>query len=229
MTPFSPNAPSAGGEPWKPFDIEVDYRRDVDGKPRYDGVRSFLASRDIDLPEGLPGDPPDRETVCGLGNAKDSIFLTQLEAKGIEVYDTTIALIRQAKALGLKVAVISSSRHCADVLKAAGLISLFDTRVDGIESERLGLHGKPAPDIFLEAAAQLGVKPQRAAVVEDALAGVQAGRAGQFAYVIGVDRAHQAAALKAHGADIVVPDLSEVVIRDGTGVIANLNRRDGQG
>lgn len=201
-----------GGTPL-PFDIETDYRRYVDGKPRADGVRSFLASRDIVLPEGQPHDPSDLETVLGLGNAKDSIFLTELEHQGVEVYDTTITFIRKAKRHGLKVAVISSSKHCEEVLETAGLIHLFDARVDGVESERLGLRGKPAPDIFLEAAKRLGVSPHRTAIVEDAIAGVQAGRTGQFAYVIGLDRAHQAIELQTHGADIVVPDLEAVRIR----------------
>jgi len=209
-------------EAWQPFDIEADYRRYVDGKPRMNGVRSFLLSRQIVLPEGQPDDPPDRETIHGLGNAKNALFLSQLEVKGIEVYDTTIALIHQAKAQGLKVAVISSSRHCADVLEAAGLMSLFDARVDGVESDRLELQGKPAPDIFLEAAGRLAVDPRRTAVVEDAIAGVQAGRAGGFALVIGIDRAHQAMALKAHGADVVVSDLMDVRFRDDVSMAGNV-------
>ena len=202
------------GKGWRPFDIEADYRLYVDGKPRLDGVRSFLRSRDMVLPEGQADDGPEQETIRGLGNAKDAFFVSQLEAMGIEVYDATIALIHQAKAQGMKVAVISSSRHCAEVLEAAGLTSLFDARVDGVESERLGLQGKPAPDIFLEAAKRLEVDPRRTAVVEDAIAGVQAGRAGGFALVIGVDRGHQAMALKAHGADVVVADLMDVRLRD---------------
>jgi len=202
------------GEVWRPFDIEADYRLYVDGKPRLDGVRSFLMSRDMILPEGQPDDGPGQETIHGLGNAKDAFFVSQLEATGIEVYDATVALIHQVKAQGMKVAVISSSRHCADVLEAAGLTSLFDACVDGVESERLGLQGKPAPDIFLEAAKRLEVDPRRTAVVEDAIAGVQAGRAGGLALVIGVDRAHQATALEAHGADVVVADLMDVRCRD---------------
>ena len=207
-------AKRAAHEPtWRPFDIENDYRLYVDGKPRLDGVRSFLMSRNIRLLEGHPHDSPDQETIHGLGKAKDAIFLLQLEAAGIEVYDGAVGLIHQAKGQGMKVAVISSSRHCAAVLEAAGLTALFDARVDGVESERLGLPGKPAPDIFLEAAKRLGVEPRRAAVVEDAIAGVQAGRVGGFGLVIGVDRAHQAMALKAHGADAVVADLMDVYVR----------------
>jgi len=206
------------GEPFQPFEIETDYRIYVDGVPRYDGVKNFLASRGMVLPEGRPDDAPEQETICGLGNAKQAYFLAQLQEVGVEVYDTTLDLIRQAKAHGLKVAVISSSKNCADVLESAGITALFDARVDGVESERLGLRGKPDPAIFLEAARQLGVDPARAAVVEDAIAGVQAGRDGHFALVVGIDRDHHAEELKSHGADVVVHDLSELAISDARSI-----------
>lgn len=200
------------GETFQPFDIAADYQRYVDGKPRSEGIRSFLAARAITLPEGQPNDSPECETVSGLGNAKQAHFLALLQNEGVEVYDTTVAFIRQAKAHGLKVAVISSSKNCARVLEAAGLTHLFEARVDGVERERLGLQGKPDPAVFLEAAKRLGVDPARTAVVEDAIAGVQAGRDGQFAYVIGLGRDEHAKHLEAQGADIVVPDLSALTI-----------------
>jgi trehalose-phosphatase len=200
------------GETFQPFDSVSDYQRYVDGKPRSEGVRSFLASRAITLPEGQPNDPPECATVSGLGNAKQACFLALLYDKGVEVYDTTVAFIRQAKAHSLKVAVISSSKNCARVLEAAGLTDLFEARVDGVERERLGLQGKPHPAVFLEAAKRLGVSPARTAIVEDAVAGVQAGRGGQFAYVIGIGKNERAKHLEAHGADIVVPDLSALTI-----------------
>jgi len=187
-----------------------DYRRYVDGKPRYEGVRSFLASRAITLPDGDPSDPPDRETICGLGNRKDAAFLDRLRAQGAEAYPSTIGLIRSMRARGIRTAVISASRNMKEVLASAGVGPLFDAAVDGLEAERLGLPGKPDPAVFLEAARRLGVPPGRAAVVEDALAGVAAGRKGDFGSVIGVDRTGHADDLRAAGADIVVSDLAEV-------------------
>jgi trehalose 6-phosphate phosphatase len=200
------------GEPFRPFDIEEDYLTYVDGRPRYDGVGSFLESRGIALPSGTPGDGPDQETVRGLGGRKNAYFREQLRAGGAEVFDTTVDLIRAAKAHGLKIAVVSSSKNCAEVLDAAGLAELFDARVDGVELERLALPGKPAPDMFLEAARRLGAEPGRAAVFEDAVSGVRAGRAGGFGLVVGVDRAGQAAALREAGADLVVSDLGELTL-----------------
>ena len=197
-----------------PFDLASDYRRYVDGKPRYDGVRSFLQSRGIALPEGSPDDPPERETVSGLGNRKDARFLQLLGEKGAEAFDSTLALIRALGRAGIRTAVVSSSRNCVAVLESVGALDLFDAKVDGVDAEKAGLDGKPAPDIFLEAARRLGVSPRRAVVVEDALAGVEAGRAGGFALVIGVDRAGQADALNAHGADVVVKDLAEVSVEE---------------
>jgi alpha,alpha-trehalase len=187
-----------------------DYRRYVDGKPRYEGVRSFLASRGITLPDGDPSDPPDRETVCGLGNRKDAAFLDRLHRDGADPYDSTIALVRTMRARGIRTAVISASRNMKEVLASAGVGPLFDAAVDGVEAERLGLPGKPDPAVFLEAARRLGVPPARAAVVEDALAGVEAGRSGGFGLVIGVDRTGHADDLRAAGADIVVADLTEI-------------------
>jgi len=199
------------GEPFVPFDREADYRRYVDGKPRYDGVRSFLAARGIELPDGVPDDPPGRETVCGLGNRKNELVHEVLASEGVTVYDGSRRLLRQLQSLGIRTAVVSSSRNCAVVLQAAGLAGDFERRVDGEVAARLGLAGKPAPDTFLEAARQLGVEPSRSAVIEDAFSGVQAGRAGGFGLVIGVARHGEAEALRRHGADIVVADLAELL------------------
>ena len=195
-----------GGE-FVPFDIDRDYPPYVDGKPRYDGVRSFLTSRGITLPEGKKTDGPGDETVRGLGNGKDRMFRETLKKDGVEVFDDTVDRMRAWRAAGLKLAIVSSSRNCAEILKAAGLGDLFETRVDGVVSDQLGLEGKPAPDIFIEAARRLAVEPARAVVLEDATSGVAAGRAGRFALVVGVDRIGQADALLAHGADVVFSDL----------------------
>ncbi len=198
------------GELHGPFDIEEDYTRHVDGKPRYDGVRDFLASRGIELPEGDPSDGPDVESVCGLGNRKNELYNELLSQGGVEVFEDTLAQIRTWREMGLKTAIVSSSKNCATVLQAAGLTELFDVRVDGLELARLGLDGKPAPDMFLKAAELLGVEPARAVVFEDAVSGVQAGRAGGFGWVIGVDRVGAREALLANGADTVVSDLRDV-------------------
>ncbi len=197
------------GDDAEPF-TDHDYREYVDGKPRYDGVADFLASRGIELERGDPSDSSDADTVCGLGNRKNGIFRRRLEEDGVEVFDTTVSLIRRLRARGVGTAVVSSSKNCALVLETAGLADLFDERVDGVTSEELGLDGKPAPDIFVEAARRLGVDPGDAAVVEDAEAGVAAGRAGGFGLVIGVDRADHAGDLRESGADIVVRDLEEI-------------------
>jgi alpha,alpha-trehalase len=191
-----------------PFDGQSDYSRYVDGKPRYDGVHSFLESRDIELAWGSKADPPGRETVCGLGNRKNEIYQEFIESGTLKVYPPAVTLIREIRSRGIKTAVVSSSKNCARVLAAAGIADLFDVRVDGVVSEELKLTGKPAPDIFLKAAESLGIDPRRAVVLEDALAGVEAGRRGAFGFVIGVDRRDQAGALKAHGADQVVTALS---------------------
>jgi alpha,alpha-trehalase len=205
---------SSRGEDLRPFDRNEDYRRYVDGKPRYDGVSSFLKSRGIDLPYGTPEDDPGKETVCGLGNRKNRLFHELLEQEGVEPYDSTIQLIQALKSKGFKAAIVSSSKNCAAVLKAAGIEDLFDTRVDGIDADKLNLEGKPAPDIFLEAANRLEVDPERAIVVEDAVAGVQAGRRGHFGCVIGVDRTNHVDRLKQEGAHIVVSDLSEIAVAE---------------
>ncbi|HEX2404934.1 MAG TPA: trehalose-phosphatase, partial [Acidimicrobiia bacterium] len=190
---------------------EDDYLRYVDGKPRYDGVRSFLESRAIALPEGTRNDSVDAETVCGIGNRKNAHFLRVLQEDGAEAYPTSVRLVEGLQERGIDTAVITSSRNAEEVLAGAGVRHLFSVKVDGVDSDDLGLAGKPMPDIFLEAVRRLGVDPGRAAVVEDALMGVEAGRSGGFALVIGVDRAGQAAELEAKGADLVVSDLGELL------------------
>ena len=199
------------GEPFVPFDRTRDYDLYVDGKPRADGVRSFLASRGITLPEGSDDDPPDRETVHGLGNRKDQIFLQLIHEHGVATYEGSVRYVQAARAAGLHLAVVSSSKNCGEVLRAAGIDGLFDGQVDGNLAEAEGLKGKPAPDTYLRAARMLGAEAKQAAVYEDALAGVEAGRAGGFGFVVGVDRTGQREALKAHGADVVVGDLQELL------------------
>jgi beta-phosphoglucomutase family hydrolase len=199
------------GEPFVPFDPVADYSAYVDGKPRYDGVHSFLASRDIELPEGDPSDPPTAETVCGLGNRKNELVLTLLRRDGVQVYEGSVRYVRAVRDAGLHRAVVSASANTREVLKAAGIEDLFEVRIDGIVAAERHLRGKPAPDPFLAAAEQLNVPAAEAAVFEDALAGVEAGRAGDFGYVVGVDRVGQREALLEHGADIVVGDLAELL------------------
>ncbi len=199
------------GEPFVPFDLDADYRRHVDGKPRYEGVAAFLASRGITLPEGAPQDRPGSRSVRALGKLKDEYFLEHLKQRGVEPYDTSVALVRKLRAQEVRTAVVSSSNNCAAVLEAVGIATLFDVRVDGTDLARFDLRGKPAPDAFLEAARRLGIDPARTVVVEDAVAGVEAGRAGAFGCVIGVDRSGHALALRKAGADAVVSDLSQVV------------------
>jgi alpha,alpha-trehalase len=200
------------GTPFEPFDIDVDYRRYIDGKPRYDGVRSFLASRGIELDEGDPSDPPDRETVCGLGNRKNDTFLDHLRTHGAEPYPSTVELVRRLLAEGIGVAAITSSQNMGEVLDAAGVGALFEVRVDGLVADELRLPGKPDPAVFVEAARRLGAEPGRTAIVEDAIAGVEAGRRGGFGLVIGVDRTGHPDALREAGADVVVADLSELFV-----------------
>jgi alpha,alpha-trehalase len=197
-------------EPFVPFDRGSDYLRFVDGKPRYDGVASFLASRGIELPVGSPDDPDELETVCGLGNRKNRYFREALERTSPNPYPTTVDLIARLRERGVRTAVASSSRNCAAVLEAAGIGELFDVKVDGVDTAELGLPGKPDPALFLEAARRLEVDPRRAAVVEDAISGVEAGRRGRFGLVVGVDRAGEHEALLAAGADVVVGDLAEI-------------------
>jgi alpha,alpha-trehalase len=199
------------GEPFVPFDIDKDYKRHVDGRPRYDGVAGFLESRSIRLPYGDPGDPAERETICGLGNRKSERVVGALKSGGVESYEGSVALVKLLRRDGFKTAVVSASNNCAAVLEAAGIADLFDVRVDGLVADRLKLPGKPAPDTFIEAARELGVEPARAAVVEDAIAGVEAGRDGKFGLVIGVAREGDPRALREHGAHIVVSDLGELL------------------
>jgi beta-phosphoglucomutase family hydrolase len=194
-----------------PFDEVADYDAYVDGKPRYDGVRSFLASRGIELPQGDPSDPPGAETIDGLGNRKNQLVLRLIRENGVDAYDGSVRYVTALREAGLHRAVVSSSTNCRDVLVAAGIEDLFEARIDGVVAERDHLDGKPAPDTFLAGARALGVEPAQAAVFEDALAGVEAGRAGGFAWVVGVDRAAKAGALREHGADVVVSDLSELL------------------
>lgn len=203
-------AQAAGGE-FTPFDIHDDYDNYVDGKPRADGVRDFLASRGISLPEGTPGDPPAAQTIHGLGNRKNELLLQRIEADGVQVYDGSVRYLKAVQAAGMHRAVVSSSANTAQVLAVTGLAGYFEVRVDGVTVSERHLHGKPAPDTYLEAAREFGVEPGRAAVFEDALSGVEAGRAGRFGYVVGVDRVGQADALAAHGADRVVRDLAELL------------------
>ena len=198
-------------ERFEPFDAGDDYERYVDGKPRSDGVRSFLASRGIELPQGEPSDPPAAETVDGLGNRKNELVLEMIHDQGVEAYEGSVRFVEAARDAGLDRAVVSSSTNCRDVLVAAGIEELFEARIDGVVAEREQLAGKPAPDTFLAGARALGVEPGGAAVFEDALAGVAAGRAGRFAFVVGVDRVGHADELREHGADIVVSDLGELL------------------
>ncbi len=201
-----------GGE-FVAFDPVADYDEYVDGKPRYDGVASFLQSRGIELPQGAPDDPPGGETIDGLGNRKNEIVLKLIHDDGVQPYEGSVRYVKAARDAGLRRVVVSSSTNCRDVLVAAGILDLFEEIVDGHVTEREGLKGKPAPDTFLAGARTVGVKPGAAAVFEDALAGVEAGHAGGFGIVIGVDRVGQADALRSHGADIVVKDLTELLTR----------------
>ena len=203
-----------GGEPFRPFDATTDYLTYVDGKPRYEGVRSFLAARGIVLLEGDPGDGSDAVTVHGLGRRKDALFMDRLRGDGVEVFASTVELIRALRGQGVKTAVVTSSRNGRELLRAAAIEDLFDVRLDGLDAAALGLEGKPAPDPFLKAAELLGVAPGRALVIEDAVSGVEAGRRGGFALVVGVDRGGNREALAAHGADLVVADLGELAITD---------------
>jgi beta-phosphoglucomutase family hydrolase len=203
----------ATGVQFVPFDAGKDYDEYVDGKPRYDGVRSFLASRGIELPEGNADDPPAADTVRGLGNRKNQLVLKLIRDHGVEPYAGSVRYVKTARDAGLPRAVVSSSTNAHQVLKAAGMAELFDKVVDGVVAERKHLSGKPAPDTFLEGAKELGLTPSEAVVFEDALAGVAAGRAGGFGFVVGVDRVGQADGLRTHGADVVVSDLAELLDR----------------
>ncbi|MFD7921064.1 HAD family hydrolase [Streptomyces sp. NPDC059740] len=197
------------GEGFRPFSDE-DYDTYVDGLPRADGVRSFLASRDIHLPEGSPADGPERETVGGLGNRKNELVLKKIREEGVEAYEGSRRYLAAVRAAGLRTAVVSSSANCRDVLVSVDMAGLFDVRIDGVVARERHLPGKPKPDTFLEAARELDEPASACAVFEDALAGMDAGRAGGFGYVVGVDRVGQADALRSHGADVVVTDLAEL-------------------
>jgi beta-phosphoglucomutase family hydrolase len=199
------------GEPFREFDAVHDYDEYVDGRPRYEGVREFLRSRGIELPQGTPDDPPSVETIDGLGNRKNELVLQLIHDKGVEPYEGSVRYVHAAREAGLRRAVVSSSTNCRDVLRVAGIEDLFEAVIDGVVADREQLRGKPAPDTFLAGARALGVEPSAAAVFEDALAGVEAGRAGDFGFVVGVDRAGQADALRAHGASVVVSDLAELL------------------
>ncbi|MER7057659.1 MULTISPECIES: beta-phosphoglucomutase family hydrolase [unclassified Streptomyces] len=197
------------GADFRPF-TDSDYGEYVDGRPRADGVRSFLTSRGVELPEGDPDDPPDARTVNGVGNRKNELLLKKIRTDGVEPYEGTLRYIDAVRAAGLATAIVSSSANTQDVLRSIDAERLFDVRIDGVVARERELPGKPRPDTFLAAARDLGVEPPRAAVFEDALAGMDAGRSGHFGYVVGVDRVGQSDALYAHGADRVVEDLAEL-------------------
>ncbi|HUR18349.1 MAG TPA: beta-phosphoglucomutase family hydrolase [Acidimicrobiales bacterium] len=202
---------AATGDPFVAFDPVRDYGAYVDGMPRADGVRKLLASRGIGLPEGSPGDPPEAETVAGLGNRKNELVLKLIEERGVTVFDGSVRYVRAVRGAGLSAGVVSSSANTVSILESAGLTELFDVRIDGVVAAERGLPGKPSPDTFLAGAEALGLEPEEAAVFEDALAGVEAGVAGGFGFVVGVDRIDQATALRERGADIVVCDLAELL------------------
>lgn len=197
------------GAGFRPF-TDSDYDQYVDGRPRADGVRSFLASRGIELPEGTPDDPPDTQSVNGVGNRKNELLLEKIRTDGVEPYEGTLRYIDAVRAAGLATAIVSSSANTRDVLHSIDAERLFDVRIDGVVARERNLPGKPHPDTFLAAARDLGFEPSRAAVFEDALAGMDAGRSGHFGFVVGVDRVGQTDALYAHGADRVVKDLAEL-------------------
>jgi beta-phosphoglucomutase family hydrolase len=205
---------TATGSEFVPFDPVRDYEQYIDGRLRYDGVRTFLAARGIELPEGDPSDAPGADTVCGLGNRKNELVMSLIRSRGAETYPGAVQYVSAVRDAGMHRAVVSASKNCRDVLRSAGIEGLFEEVVDGIVAEREGLRGKPEPDTFLAAARALGVQPAEAAVFEDALAGVEAGQAGGFGLVVGVDSSGQGEALREHGADIVVSDLAELLERE---------------
>jgi beta-phosphoglucomutase family hydrolase len=199
------------GAPFVPFDPVRDYDDYVDGKPREEGTTSFLASRGISLPAGRPDDPPSAPTVYGISNAKNEILLRRLHTDGVKAYPGSVRYVHAVRDAGLRRAVVSSSANTQDVLAAAGIEDLFEARIDGVVVAAQHLRGKPAPDAYLAGARALSLPPDACAVFEDALAGVEAGRAGKFGYVVGVDRAGQADELREHGADVVVKDLEDLL------------------
>jgi len=199
----------------KPFDIDSDYSQYVDGKPRYDGVKSFLESRGIKLPFGSPEDSTNKETICGLGNRKNHLFRQKIREQGAETYPAAVKFIHSLREKGIKTCVVSSSKNCGDILEAAGLTALFDSKVDGKDLEKHNLKGKPDPDIFLEATKRLNVKPEQSVVFEDAISGIQAGKQGGFGCVVGVARRDNSSSLKKAGADTVIQDFSQIVLNPG--------------
>lgn len=209
--PFLETRSQTTGQPWQPLDIDQDYKRYLDGRIRYEAVAAFLASRQITLPYGAPDDAPGHHTICALGNLKDKLFEGILQSEDLKAYPGSIALIEYCRDQGFPIAVVSSSRNCESVLRRIGIIDWFPVRIDGIVAEQLNLPGKPAPDTYLKAAEQLTVAPQRAVVIEDAIAGVQAGRAGGFGLVVGVDRHGDPDRLWQQGADLVVQDLADLL------------------
>lgn len=204
----------AGGDRFREFTPDSDYRVHVDGKPRYDGVQSFLASRGIRLPFGRPQDAPNAETVCGLGNRKNELFNEIIVAEGVRVYPSTLELIQSLRASGVRIGLATSSRNAATVLEASGARAMFEVIIDGVVSDRLGHRGKPEPDIFLAACAMLGAEPACTIIVEDAAPGVLAGARGGFGLIVGVARHGNADELRANGADVVVGDLAELTLEN---------------
>ena len=204
------------GEIHRRFDSDADYHSYIDGKLRYEGVRSFLTSRGITLPYGAPEDGPERETICGLGNRKNALFLERLQTQGVDVYPSSVRLLEQLRATDIKTALVTASKNCDTILHVTKLSHLFNVRVDGVVAARLGLKSKPDPSTFLQAARELGIDPAGGIVVEDAIAGVQAGRNGRFGCVIGVARTVPFENLKTQGADVVVHDLAEVAVSNST-------------
>tara|TARA_B100001123_G_scaffold174162_1_gene200082 strand:- start:131 stop:934 length:804 start_codon:yes stop_codon:yes gene_type:complete len=209
----------------RPFELPQDYTCYVDGKPRYDGVRSFLSSRGVWLPDGTPVDLPIADTVCGLGNKKSFLFTEVIQAEGIAVYPDAVSLAKYLRKRDIKLGVVSSSRHCESVLTAAGLQDYFSVRVDGVIAEKVGLAGKPSPETFVYASRELGVEPSGSAVIEDALVGVRAAKQGGFGLVVGIDRTEGEIDLSKSGADLVVTDLEKTLgIDDNKPILSELGR-----
>jgi len=202
------------GEEIPQFEIETDYLNYVDGKPRYDGVRDFLASRNIVLDEGTPESPATEESVCGLGNRKNELVNLRIQMHGVKVYQSSIDFVNNIISSGIKIAIVSSSANSRTVLEAAGILDLFPVIVDGVTALERELSGKPSPDMFLEAAKELGVQPEKCVVVEDAISGVQSGKNGNFGLVIGIARKDNYEELKENGADIVIGDLGEIILNN---------------
>jgi alpha,alpha-trehalase len=201
-----------GESSFEPFDVDMDYRPYVDGRPRYDGVAAFLAARGLSIPFGTPDDAPGTHTVCGLGNRKDVLFQRRIRDDGVQIYESTVDLIRLLKAAKVKAGIFSASRNAPAVLAAAGVIDLFDDRVDGVVADELDLPGKPQPDMLIEVTRRLGAVPQRTVVFEDAVAGVQAGRSGGFGLVVGVNRGGRPGSLLENGADVELTDLDQAAV-----------------